>query len=238
MDIGDIVGDAVRYPSQDWKKVLILGIFTLLSYVIIGIFFVPGYLLRVVKATLAGSDELPEFGDWGEMVIDSIKVIIVSIVYSIIPAIVILIGVFGSLASVQSVGSLVSPAAAFGLIGGVALIGIILEIIFALLLYMAIANMALYDGELGAAFRFSEILNLIASIGWADYIIWYIVMIIVGFVIGIIAGILNAIFIGIVLTPLIVAPYAGMLYARSLGLLVTSTEMNASEEGAASAGGK
>ena len=39
---------------------------------------------------------------------------------------------------------------------------------------------------------------------------------------GIISGILNVLIIGIVLTPLIVAPYAGMLYARSLGLLVTS----------------
>ena len=235
MDIGDIVGDAVKYPSQDWKKVATLGVFFILSYVIIGILFWPGYVLRALKATLAGSDELPEFGDWGEMVTDSLKLIIVSIVYSIIPAIVIFIGIFGSLASIQNLGTFISPAAAFGLIGGVALIGIILEIIFGLVLIMAIANMALYDSELGAAFRFSEILDLIKSIGYVDYIIWFVVMFIVGIVIGIIAGILNAIIIGFLLTPLIVMPYAYLIYSRSLGLLVTSEDLFASEERVTSA---
>lgn len=235
MDVGEIVGDAVRYPSQDWKKVVTFGVFFLLNYVIIGILFWPGYALRALKATLAGSDELPEFGDWGEMVVDSLKVIIVSIVYSIIPAIVIFIGIYGSAVSIQNVGTLMSPMAAFSLISGVVIIGIILEIIFGLALIMAIANMALYDSELGAAFRFSEILDLINSIGWVDYIVWFIVMIIVGIVIGIIASILNAIIIGLLLTPLIVLPYAYLLYARSLGLLVTSEDLFASEERAASA---
>ncbi|WP_424354156.1 DUF4013 domain-containing protein [Methanobacterium sp. MBAC-LM] len=230
MDIGDIIGDAVRYPSQDWKKVVTFGVFFLLNYVIIGILFWPGYALRALKATLAGSDELPEFGDWGEMVIDSLKLIIVSIVYSIIPAIVILIGIFGSAASIQNLGSLMSPAAALGLISGVVLIGIILEIIFSLALILAIANMALYDSDLGAAFRFSEIIDLAKSIGYVDYIIWFIVMIIVGIVIGIVAGILNVIIIGILLTPLIVMPYAYLLYSRSLGLLVTSEDLFATEE--------
>lgn len=233
MDIGDIVGDAVRYPSQDWKKVVTFGVFFLLSYVIIGILFWPGYALRALKATLAGSDELPEFGDWGEMVVDSLKLIIVSIVYSIIPAIVIFIGILGSAASIQNLGTLMSPMAAFGLIGGVVLIGIILEIIFSLALIAAIANMALYDSDIGAAFRFSEILDLIKSIGYVDYIIWFIVMFIVGIVVGIIAGILNAILIGILLTPLIVMPYAYLLYSRSLGLLVTSEDLFATEEPAA-----
>lgn len=227
MDIGDIIGDAVRYPSQDWKKVLILGVFALLSYVIIGIFFVPGYILRVLRATLAGSDELPEFDDWGEMVIDSLKVIVVSIIYFIIPAAIAFIGIWASIGSLalMDASGVASPMAFMGLIGGTVIIAMIVGIIIALVYYMAIVNMAYNDMEIGAAFRFSEILDLINSIGWADYIIWYIVMIVVGFVIGIIAGILNAIFIGIILTPLIVMPYAYMLYARSLGLLVTSTVM-------------
>jgi hypothetical protein len=215
--------------------VVTFGVFFLLSYVIIGILFVPGYMLRALKATLAGSDELPEFGDWGEMVVDSLKLIIVSIVYSIIPAIVIFIGILGSAASIQNLGSLMSPMAAFGLIGGVVLIGIILEIIFGLALIMAIANMALYDSELGAAFRFSEILDLIKSIGWVDYIIWFVVMIIIGIVIGIIASILNVLIIGILLTPLIVLPYAYLIYSRALGLLVTSEDLFTSEERVTSA---
>ena len=60
-------------------------------------------------------------------------------------------------------------------------------------------------------------------------------MFIVGIVIGIIAGILNAIIIGFLLTPLIVMPYAYLIYSRSLGLLVTSEDLFASEERVTSA---
>lgn len=237
MDIGDIVGDAIRYPSQDWKKVVELGVFALLSMVIIGILFLPGYVLRTLKATLAGSDELPEFDDWGEMIVDSLKVIVVSIVYSIIPAIVILIGIFGSIASMQNLGTLMSPAAAFGLLSGVAIIGVILWILFALFQTMAIANMALYDSDLGAAFRFSEILDLISSIGWVDYIIWFVVMIILAIVVGVIASVLGIIpIVGWFILIFIVYPYTYLLFARALGLLVTSEDTFTSRERTASTG--
>ena len=233
MDIGDIIGDAVRYPSQDWKKVLYLGVFTLLSVIIVGLLFVPGYLLRVVKATLAGSDELPEFGDWGEMVVDSLKVIIVSIIYFIIPAAIAIIGLWasiGSMVAMQNMGAL-SPTAYIGLLSGTVIIAAIVGLIISLIYYMAIANMALYDSEIGAAFRFSEILDLISTIGWADYIIWYVVMIIVGIVVGIIASILGIIpIIGWLILIIVLYPYAYMLYARSLGLLVTSEDLFATEE--------
>jgi hypothetical protein len=242
MDIGDIIGDAVRYPSQDWKKVLILGIFTLLSYVIIGIFFVPGYLLRVLKATLAGADELPEFDAWGEMVIDSLKVIVVNIAYFIIPYVIAIIGLFASIGSLLYTGTDGSPLAVMGLLGGTLIIVAILYVIFSLVFIIAIANMARYDSELGAAFRFGEILGLIKSVGYANYIIWLIVMFIVAIVIGIIASIISAIFgiitplLGTAVVLLTVSPYAGMLYARSLGLLVTSVETVAPKEPVASTG--
>lgn len=225
MDIGEIIGDAARYPSQDWKKVVYLGVFFLLNIIIIGVLFWPGYLLRVLKATLAGSDELPEFDDWGGMVVDSLKLIIVSIIYFIIPAAIAFIGIWasiGSMVAMQNVG-VVSPMAYMGLVTGTVLIAAIVGIIIALIYYMAIVNMAYNDSEIGAAFRFSEIMNLISSIGWADYIIWYIVMIVVGIVIGIIAAIIGILpIIGWLIILLIVYPYATMLYARSLGLLAAT----------------
>ncbi|MGB9936571.1 MAG: DUF4013 domain-containing protein [Methanobacterium sp.] len=225
MDIGDIVGDAARYPSQNWKKVIYLGVFTLLSMVIVGILFVPGYLLRVLKATLAGSDELPEFDAWGDMIVDSLKVIVVSIVYFIIPALIALVGIWasiGSLAAMNATG-VINPTVFIGLLSGTVLIAAIIGIIVGLIYYMALVNMAYYDSDIGAAFRFSEIMDLIKNIGWSNYIIWYIVMIIVGIVIGIIAGILSIIpIIGWLVLVLVLYPYVYMLYARALGLLVLS----------------
>ena len=224
MDIGEIVGDAVRFPSQNWKKVIILGLLYILTIIIIGILLWPGYLLRVLKATLAGSDELPEFDDWGEMVVDSLKLIVVSIVYFIIPAAIALVGVYASMGTMIAMSNgLVSPLAYIGLFSAIVIIAGIIGLIIGLFYYMALVNLAYNDSELGAAFRFSEIMDMINAIGWVDYIIWYIVMIVIGVVIGIIVSILNFIpILGTVIVILVVYPYAMMLYARSLGLLATS----------------
>ncbi len=110
MDIGEIISDAVKYPSSEWKKVIILGILFILSFVIIGIFFVLGYFLRILKSTIAGIDELPEFDDWGDMFVDGLKVMVVYIIYLLIPGIVIVAGVFSSLASLSVTNTSLSTA--------------------------------------------------------------------------------------------------------------------------------
>jgi hypothetical protein len=230
MDIGEIVGDAVKYPSQNWKNIIILGIIMIIPIVN---FIGSGYLLRALKSTLAGMSEIPDFDDVGELFIDGLKLLVISIVYGIIPFIVIMMGIWGSIASLQVTG-VTSPLAVFGLIGGVAIIGVILWILFALFQTMAIANMALYDSDLGAAFRFNEILDLIKTIGYVDYIIWFIVMIIIGIIIAVIASILSFIpFLGWLITVLIVIPFTGLLYARALGSLVISEDMYTTEQPAA-----
>jgi len=224
MEIGEIVSDAIKYPSSEWKKVIILGIFFILSIIIIGIFFVLGYFLRIIKATLAGYDELPEFDEWGDMFVDGLKVLVVSFVYMIIPLIVIGVGIFASIASYTAT-SASNPFAFLAVIGVTGIIGGILALIFGLVAYIAIANMALYD-EIGAAFNFGEILNRIKMIGWGKYIVWYIVMLIVGVIGGFIAGIVNIIpfFIGFLITLLVVYPYIQMIYARSVALIFASSE--------------
>jgi hypothetical protein len=226
MEIGEIISNAVKYPSSNWKKVIILGIFFILSFVIIGIFFILGYYLRIIKSTIAGIDELPEFDDWGDMFIDGVKVLVVHFIYLLIPGIIIGVGVFASIASLATTNTSIytAPASFFALIGITGIIGIILALIFVLFAHIAVANMALYD-EIGAAFRFSEIFDKIKMIGWGKYIIWYIVMLIIGFVVGLIAGILNIIpLIGIIIALLVIYPYFVMFFSRSLGLIFVSSE--------------
>ena len=226
MEIGEIISNAVKYPSYDWKKVIILGILFILSFIIVGIFFVFGYYLRIVKSTIAGIDELPEFDDWGNMFIDGLKVLVVNFIYLLIPGIIIFVGVFTSIASLAATNTSIytAPASFFALIGITGIIGIILALIFALFAHIAIANMALYD-EIGAAFRFNEILDKIKMIGWGKYIIWYIFMLITGFVIGLIASILNIIpLIGTIIALLVIYPYFVMFYSRSLGLIFVSSD--------------
>jgi len=226
MNIGEILSDAVKYPSSEWKKIIILGVLFILSFVIIGVFFVLGYFLRILKSSIAGIDELPEFNDWGEMFIDGLKVLVVYIIYLLIPGIVIVVGLFSSIASsiATNAGIYTAPTSFFALIGVTTIIGYILALIFALFAYMAVANMALYD-EMEAAFRFSEILDRIKMIGWGKYIIWFIVMWVIGLIIGFVAGFLSIIpIVGIIISFLVIYPYFLMLFARSVGLIFVSSE--------------
>ncbi|TMS42631.1 MAG: DUF4013 domain-containing protein [Methanobacterium sp.] len=219
MDIGEIVSDAIKYPSQKWGKIIILGIILIIPIVnFIGL----GYLFRVLKATFAGIDDVPEFDEAGELFIDGLKILVVGIVYAI-P--VFIIGAIISLIFGVSAGSTVSSFDMFAILAG-SLVYVILAIIIGLIESIAIANMALYEGELGAAFKFSEVMDRISAIGWGKYIIWYIVMILIGIIAYLVAaGISILTFgIGIILVILVIAPYISVFGARSLALLFASSE--------------
>ena len=222
MDVGEIISNAMRYPSSDWKKIIILGVILIIPIVdFIGL----GYILRIIKSTIAGYDDLPEFDDLGELFIDGLKVLVVSIIYNIIPLIVIFIGIFGSIAALGGAANITANPLVFaGLLGITVIIGLILAVIFGIFEIIALANMAFYD-ELGAAFKFSEILERISKIGWGKYIIWLIVMIIIGIIAAIITSILSVIpYIGLIIAIIFVYSYFYMFVGRSIALIFTSSE--------------
>lgn len=224
MGIGEIILDAVKFPSSNWMKVLILGVFFILSFIIIGIFFVLGYFLRIIKSTIVGMDELPEFDDLGDMFIDGVKVLAVIIIYMLILVIVVGVSAYLSMfLDATSAGIYTVPTSFFAL-GVTGFIGLILALIFGLFAYIAVVNMALHD-EIEAAFRFREILDKIKMIGWGKYIIWYIIMLIIVLVVALIGGILSSLFtfIGLI-AYLVIYPYFVILFARSLGLIFVSSE--------------
>ena len=229
MDIGYLTSDAMKYPSQDWKKIIILGILILTSFLIVPAFLVMGYVFRALKWSIAGVDQLPDFDEWGEMFTDGLKIFAVELVYFIVPFIIIFLGIWASIGSLVALGAYgndLMPAAAFSafsLMGGLLIIGLAVAVILGVFFTIGIANMAYYNSEIGAAFRFREILNTINAIGWVDYIIWYIMMIILGMIMGAIAGVLGLIpILGWALIVLVLYPYIYLLYARALGLLFVS----------------
>ena len=247
MDIGNIIGDSIKYPFQDWKKFIIFVVIVIISMalsrstgLILGIiglivsFIASGYMLRAVKASIAGSNELPEFNEWGTMIIDGIKVSLVYLIYSI-PAIIITIVSASSVIAAVYYSTGISTTAISGLVG-LALIGLVVAFLYMLLIgtpltILAIANMAYYDSEFGAAFRFSELRSHLSRIGLADFIIWYIVMIIAG-IVSVIVGLILLV-IGMFVT----IPYFYLFFSRSLALLFTSEDIYTSEEGTAFARG-
>jgi Protein of unknown function (DUF4013) len=234
MDIGDVISDSLRYPSSDWIKVLILGVLFIISFLIIPLFLAIGYMFRVIKASLAGVEELPSFDEWGEMFVDGIRMFLVYLIYSL-PAIIIgVLSIISLLSSIRSLtyitqisGNTITPEMVVSLFGGTALAGLVVAGIYALIIYpiiaVAIGNMAYYNGEFRAAFRFGELFSTISSIGWVDLIIWYIVMIIIGIAIGFIASILGIIpILGWIILIFIVYPYYYLFYARAIAWLYAS----------------
>jgi hypothetical protein len=222
MDVGQISSNAIKYPFSDFSKILILGIFLILSFLIIPGFLYVGYLFRTLKASFAGSDELPEFREWGGMFIDGLKVFVVLLVYTIVPLSLTILGMWASLIPIiatSNTGLAQLPAISLGLISSLSIIGGILGIIISFFIPVILANMAYY-GELKYAFKFNELFQKMSEIGWVDYLIWYIVMLIIWTITATIAFfMIFPLIIGVLLVPLLIYPYIMLFFARSTALV-------------------
>lgn len=243
MNIREIIGEAIKYPASNWRKLITLGVLFLLVsslplfggflsapplvlivvsliLMLIPLFFIIGYVLRVLKTTIAGFDELPEFDGLGRMFIGGLKVSIVVVIYMIIPWLIMDIGPFIAHAN-PTISSITG------------LVGVIMAIIFLLLLTIAIAHMAAND-QLRAAFRIREVLDAISRIGWGKYIIWYIIVGIMVWIISftlnfiislgyiglnIVTGPLVAYIIANLLSAIFIGSYLSLFFCRALGLL-------------------
>src|SRR5262249_55531416 len=107
IDFGKCLGFAFQDP--DWiKKLLIGGLFSLLSALLIGIFFVAGYWARVLRRMAAGDARpLPEWDDLGGIFGDGVKVALAALTYGIV--------VFGGIAALGCLaGFLLAGAGAVG----------------------------------------------------------------------------------------------------------------------------
>jgi len=223
MNISDIISDSIKYPSSNWGKVLILGVICIASILVVPIFLVYGYVFRIIKATLAGMDELPEFDEIGDMFIDGLKILVVGIVYAIpVWIIATIIGLITG-TGMGTTSTSLDPTMMWAVLGS-SIVFIIVALIVGLVEIMAIVNMAYYIGELGAAFRFSEILDRIAQIGWGKYIVTYIVIAVISFIAFLIGWLTMLVLIGFILLPLIIVPYMAMFGSRAIALLYASTE--------------
>lgn len=231
MDIKFIVKDSMMYPLSNWKNYLILGIilafssiteisvslgaknFTLLGLLTIVGFLIGalayGYQVKIIRSSLAGFSELPDFNSWFEMFIDGIKVVIVSIGY-LIPVFLIILSM--------------------ALFGGISVILAILYVIIIIpVLSMAIAHMVNNESKLSAAFKFGEIFNKIGSIGWLNLVVWYVVtgilfliMSFLGFYVNMVISMDISSIAGAVLLSLLIMPYIEMYLYRSIALAYIS----------------
>lgn len=252
----DIYKDAIEYPTQNHKALFKLGVCLLFSFLIIPGFLVLGYDYRVLdissKGMIGGREKLPEFTNLKEMLIDGLKMFVVSTVYALIPiAVFIIFMVIG-----VSIGNF-NPLFGNGIVTGGEIITIIIFILFFFISYIASVNMVVQEGSIKAAFNIPEIWKIIGKIGWKRYTLFYlayliidgfllalvsIIFILLGMLFGIIGiatspinfsvsiGVLSItgfsieFIISFTLYQLFIRPYLMILRSRALGLIYEPLE--------------
>lgn len=213
-------GDALSYPMNrdDWIRTIAIG--GILSFfwflLLIPVFLVSGYILRVIRATLDGEPEPPVFDDWGSLFVDGFKVFVIGLVFMIVPIAVWAVTVGGSILSIMTGTDQGAMAGLGGLLLGMALY-FVLSLIFGYFAAVAIVNFARED-RIGAAFD----INVIKTVGTnGDFAIAWLGAVAVYVVVGFVLGVLNVIpFLGIIIS-FVIGPfvyfYAGMVGARLWG---------------------
>lgn len=180
-----MLSDALYYPTRSddaLMTILIGGVLTMLSFLVVPVFFVFGYFLRVLDRTVEGVDEPPKFDDWGDLFKNGLLAFVVTLLYYLIP--ILAFAVLGGIGMLTGSSDL---AAAGGL---VALL--VSGVLFVALTYVypaAITNFA-RTGSLGDAFAFGDISDVVLS---GDYFLaWLLgfVIFVAGFVV---VGILSII---------------------------------------------
>ena len=188
-----MLGDALEFPrnADDWlQTVLIGGILSALQFLVVPVFVVQGYSVRVLRNAATGTERPPSFTDWGDLIVDGLKLIVVELVYAFVVLLPILVVVAVSGAAfVGGRGGLLA-----GLVGVVGvLVAVVLALVAAYVLPAALANFAVED-SMAAAFDLSTVLAIAFT---GDYAVAWVVAVVVGLVGGLVGGALTALVVGV-----------------------------------------
>ncbi len=172
------------FEDPDWiRKVLVGGLMYLLSFLLIGIFFVFGYCARLVRNVAAGAARpLPEWDDWGNDFGEGLKLFLIVVIYYAPILLIFLIGMGGG-ALLGAIADDTGAEAAAAVAGGMFSVGMCL--LYGLALAVAVIlpsalTLAVMRHSFGAAFDFSAIFAYIGQNG-ANYVLSIAVHLVAGF---------------------------------------------------------
>lgn len=156
--------------SEEWvKTVLIGGVLTLFGVLLVPLFLVIGYYVRVLRGTMHDEAEPPVFDDWGDLLMDGLKGFAIYLVYGLVP------GIIGAIIAAVGIGGAVAgDSGVAGAVGGiVALVGFLVALVFGLaaayIIPAALANYVEKD-DLMAGFALGDLRSVIMTgeyaMGW------------------------------------------------------------------------
>jgi len=218
MKLEDNLRDSFSYAAQLFRRVGRLILLIVLNIIPIVNFIVLGYFARVVKES-PGSREPPPLERYGDLWVSGAKVFVASLVYVIVPAVLIGIGY----ASMTLRAFL--PLMGLGILGVSMLVaGAVLMFLVMIVAIMAIVNMV-KTGRIGGAFEFSRIFSVIRGVGWGTYIAWILVIFVIGLIIS---GIYMIPLAGWIIA-LIISPIFMVFVGRSASIVYESGASRAAE---------
>lgn len=245
MDVGKIVSNSIKYPFRNIKKLPILFIlFILVALIPIGmisdnryvvilgsiaffvfILVVPGYLLSFVQIGLNESSMFPSLS-FAKNIYNTIRLLVLRIVYMIVPACVFLISL--STLGTSSIDMLMNlNIQGFILALGLALILVLITyILFEILLFFAKARLAYLD-SLTEALKMNKVVGDIRNIGVKNIIKWLIIMAVLMVVVSVVSSWVMMIpYVGFLVYIGIVIPIMESIGNYSLGLLYSNIADN------------
>ena len=234
MSVSDIISDALAYPFQNIKALVIfmvlgiiaaivggttiitiatsfstvgfssfalggVGIIEMIIFILV-LFLIEGYGLDIVKFGIERRADGPGI-DFGRQVSNAIKLLIVSIVYYVVPAVIIFI-----------LGLFLRDWI-------MTIISLILVILFALANFMAKCRLAKSD-SLGEALAIGEAIGDISRVGLGKLLATVILVVIIAVIIVVLIGIIGSIsdIVGDILFGIFLV-YLVFFYNRAIGLL-------------------
>lgn len=223
------VNKSFRYVMEDkqWlSKLLIAVLMSILSFLILPILILQGYLVKIIRHVMGGSwDDLPVWDDWGKLLKDGFFVTLAQIIYTLPFILLFIVGAVatGGMGSLADGGS---DLATIGTMGGVTVLAC-LALIFAiafLFLTPAIQIQYAIKDDFGALFRFGEVFDIIRN-HTADILIAFLVSMVAAIVISLIVGVLSIIpclgWIAALLIGLAVGPYISFVTGHLYGQIAT-----------------
>ena len=180
--------------------------------------------MRVIRQVSSGeTDTPPVFDDWGELLVDGLVVFGISLVYVLVPTVILLVGLFALLVPVGvSAGNGAGALTAFGLIVTV-VVALLSFLTLLAAFYLLPAAVAAYarTGRFASAFSPSTLRPVGTD---RSYAVAWLVAIVVGFLAQVVGGALAFTLVGVVLVPFVTF-YGNVASAYAIGAGVADTSL-------------
>lgn len=185
-----MISESINYlrESDDWVRTFVIGgLLGLLSVLVVPMFALVGYSLRVIRAVVAG-EPAPQFDDWGDLLVEGFKGFVISFAYFLLPTIVFgfaFASVIGGVLSGSDAGIASAIAGAFLFV----LLGAVLTLVIAYVAPVGLVRFA-QSGRMGDAFAFGSFRPVLFS---GTYATAWLVAFGISVVASIVIGVLNVV---------------------------------------------